>query len=96
MPNFGLGKLKQSLSPAIQDHLLSSSDFLLRRLITANCQDELSLVQTLAPLLNGIREALGRRSLTSSDDDRHGDGKKMLVLEQRANYRMKVFQIRLR
>lgn len=91
-----IGEVKQSLSPMIQNDLLGSPDFLLRSLMTVNCQDELFLKQSLSPSLNSIRKALGEGLFIGSHDDRHGDSEKLRHLEQRANYRMSVLQIRLR
>jgi hypothetical protein len=91
----GFGKVKQSLSPVIQKHLASSSDCLLALLMTVDCQDEQSLRNRFHPLLNGIRQAFGHEAPTGSDD-RDEDSKMLSILEQRADYRIGVLEIRLR
>jgi hypothetical protein len=69
---------------------------LLRLLMTVDLHDEVSLRQKLAPLLDGIREALGRGNLMRSDDSGPGDSKASIVLDQRVNYRLEVVQFRIR
>jgi hypothetical protein len=92
----GFGILRKSLPHDIQRSLASSSDILLRLLMTVDLHDEVSLRQKLAPLLDGIREALGRGNLMRSDDSGPGDSKASIVLDQRVNYRLEVVQFRIR
>jgi hypothetical protein len=91
----GFGTVKQSLSPVVQKHLASSSDCLLALLMTVDCQDEQSLRNRFGPLLSGIRQAFGHEAPTGSDD-RDEDSKMLSILEQRADCRIGVLEIRLR
>jgi hypothetical protein len=91
----GLGILREILPHDIQKNLASSSDLLLCLTMTADFQDELSLRQKLAPLLDGIRAALGQGNLARSDDSGPGDSKLSIFLDQRVNYRLKVVQFRI-
>jgi hypothetical protein len=96
--DMGLGFeiLRESLPHDIQKNLVSSSDILLRLLMTVDFQDELSLRHKLAPLLEGIRAALGQRSLARSSDSSLGDRMVSIILDQRVNYRLRVVQFRIR
>jgi hypothetical protein len=89
----GFKKVKQSLSPVIRNHLLISPDFLLRLLMTVNCQDQRTLRQGFARLIDGINKALDQGANARSVDNRRGDSEELAI---RVNYRMEVFRIRLR
>jgi hypothetical protein len=96
--DLGLGFeiLRESLPHDIQKNLVSSSDILLRLLMTVDFQDELSPRHKLAPLLDGIRAALGQGSLARSGDSSLGDRMVSIILDQRVNYRLRVVQFRIR
>jgi hypothetical protein len=86
--DLGLGFeiLRESLPHDIQKNFVSSSDILLRLLMTVDFQDELSPRHKLAPLLDGIRTALGQGSLARSGDSSLEDRMVSIILDQRVNY----------
>jgi hypothetical protein len=92
----GFEILRESLPHDIQKNLGSSSDILLRLLMTVDFRDELSLRHKLAPLLDGIRAALGQGNLARSSDSSLGDRIVSIILDQRVNYRLEVVQFRIR